>query len=122
MDLHDMKRVAEAEIMRYRENVAFINGQRDGGGDTAIWRDRQRWVWAVDRIRMLLEKTNPEKALFFVKLYRLDEPHGRIRVRESLVRLTLELHITSATLYRWREELLLSVAIAAVQTQALRPF
>ena len=119
-----MKRIAEREIDRYREHAAFVRGWIDGGGggDTALFRERQRWVWAVERVRTLLEASEPEKAQFFVQHYSLDKPHGRRRERPSIVKLSMELHVSEATLYRWRSEILLSVAVAAVQSQALRPF
>ena len=123
MDLQEMKKTAEYEILHYRESAAFAEGWLDGGGaDAARYRDRMRWVWAVERVRTLLKKTNPEKERFFAELYQLDRPHGRIRPCEAITRLSIEMFLSPSTLYRWREELLLSVAVAAVQSQALKPF
>ncbi|MBR0081589.1 MAG: hypothetical protein IJP98_02485 [Clostridia bacterium] len=119
-----MKKIAEREVLRYRESAAFVRGWLDGGGagDMAKFRERQRWVWAVERVRELLRKSAPDKERFFSRLYQLDEPHARCRIDETIVSLSLELYQSEATLYRWRSEILLSVAIAAVQSQALRPF
>ena len=124
MQMSEMKKLAEREVLRYRESAAFVRGWLDGGGsgDMAKFRERQRWVWAVERVRELLRKSAPEKERFFSRLYRLDEPHARCRIDETIVSLSLELYQSEATLYRWRSEILLSVAIAAVQSQALRPF
>ena len=124
MDIGEMKRIAEREIDRYREHAAFVRGWIDGGGggNIAQFRERQRWVWAVERVRMLLEVSEPDKATFFAQYYLLDEPHGRRRERQSMTKLSLELHVSETTLFRWRNEILLSVAVAAVQSQALRPF
>ena len=124
MHLREMKRMAEKEIMRYRESAAFVRGWLDGGGqgDPERFLERQRWVWAVERVLELLENKSPEKAVFCRRLYLLDKPHGRFSVPDTITKLSMELYVSPSTLYRWREEILLSVAIAAVQSRALRPY
>ncbi|MDO4852240.1 MAG: hypothetical protein Q4A88_02320 [Clostridia bacterium] len=125
MNLREMKRIAETEILRYRESAAFVKGYLDGGGsgDSKRFAERQRWVWAVERVRTFLRSAAPEREVFFARLYQLDVPHAkRCVVQESILRLSMELYASPQTLYRWREEILLSVAIAAVQAKALRPY
>ena len=124
MHLKEMKRIAEKEILRYRESAAFVRGWIDGGGqgDPARFRERARWVWAVERVREAIHRRSPEKEGFFSRLYELDRPHGKRSIPASIVKLSMELYTSESTLYRWRDELLLSVAIAAVQARALQPF
>ena len=61
MNLREMKRIAEKEVERYRESAAFVRGYLDGGGagDSARYAERQRWVWAIDRVRERLRTANP---------------------------------------------------------------
>ena len=124
LELSEMRRIAEREVLRYRENASFVRGWIDGGGngDTARFRERQRWVWAVERVRESLRKTAPEKERFFAELYQLDHPHGRIRAAAVIRRISIEQYISISMLQRWRSEILFSVAIAAAQAQAFRPY
>lgn len=124
MNLREWKQVAEREVRRYRESKAYVAGFDAAGaaGDPTKRNERARWVWAVESVRLHLLRTDPEKAAFFARLYRLDEPHGRLRQKETVLKIALELYISEATLYRWREEILYSVALAAAQVGAFRPF
>ena len=124
MNLREWKQVAEKEVLRYRESKAYVAGFDAAGaeGDRTKRNERARWVWAIETVRLHLYKTDPEKGDFFVRLYRLDEPHRRIPEKQQILLLTEDLFISEATLYRWREEVLLSVALAAAQVGAMRPF
>ena len=124
MQLRELKRIAEKEVGRYRESAAFVRGYLDGGGtgESARYEERQRWVWAIDRVREQLAAAHPEKAAFFERLYRFDAPHGKRITKETMIKLSMELYTAPSTLYKWREEILLSIAIAAVQSKAIRPY
>ena len=124
LQVWEMKRIAKKEVERYRDSAAFVRGYLDGGGagDSDRYAQRQRWVWAIDRVRELVRKSDPDKSAFFERYWRFDAPHTRRNEQETIVRLSLELYVSPSTLYQWRDDLLLSVAIAAVQAKALRPF
>ncbi len=124
MNLREWKRVAEREVLRYRESKAYIAGFDAAGaeGDPTKRNERARWVWAIETVRLHLYKTDPEKANFFTRLYRLDVPHRHVRQKQQILPLAEELFISEATLYRWREEVLLSIALAAAQVGVMRPF
>ena len=124
MDLKDWKKIAEREVYRYRDNRAYVRGVLDAGGAGESERMRRcaRWTLAVDYAREYLEKIDPVKARFFVALFGLDQPKRRRSERQSITRLSFELNVTPAALYKWKAETLSLVLLAAVQTGALRVY
>ncbi len=124
MQIKDLTGLADREVRRYRENAAFLRGYADGGkaGKSERLEHAQRWVWAIERVCAVLKEKAPEKEAAFRRMYDLDRVHRRFEMRDTVVKLSLELHVSPSTLYRWREEILLSIAVAAVQSGAFKPY
>ena len=123
MDWKEWKRIAELEVYRYRDNQAYVRGVLDSGGTGGERMQRSaRWVLAVDYAKTYLERNDPQKALFFKRLFGLDEPRSRRRERSTVLSLSFELNVTTTTLYKWKAETLSLVLLAAAQTGALRPY
>ena len=116
MDLNDWKKLAEREVSRYRDNQAYVRGVLDGGGTGGERMQRcARWVLAVDYTRAHLKRTDPQKAEVFSKLFGLNAARTAKAV-------SIELHMSITTVYRWKSEALSLVLLAAAQTGALRPY
>ena len=124
MDWKDWKRIAEREACRYRDRKAFLRGVQDGGGrvESARVAEAARWTAAVEYAQAHLEREDAEKARFFKELYGIDRPAGRYRGKKSVDALSLRLNAAPATLYRWRNEALTLLVLAAVQTKAIQPY
>lgn len=124
MDLKTMKRIAEQETERYRDNRAYMQGVLDAGGSVERLRFQKRAAWAiaVEYAKAYWDRTDPAKAAFFSIFYRLDHPHKSLSSRPSIHRIAMQLHVTESTLYRWKNEILTTVILAAIQTGALRPY
>ena len=124
----ELRKRADGEAMRYRENRAYMQGVEDGlDAHTSIsekYHDCARWVWTVERVREWLRLYEPAIEDFFARYYALDggtPRHARKR-GENMVRVSVELHIGVSTLYKWREHVLDQLVLAATQAGALEPF
>lgn len=120
MDIKKMKRIAERELFRYRDNCAFLQRVWEAGGKL----DRvscTAWVKAINSARAHFAKTDPVKESFFATYYRLDRPSSRYRRKGTNTAIALQFHISPSTLYHWRNEILTIVILAATQNGALRP-
>ena len=124
MDLKAMKRIAERELKRYRDNRAYVQGVIDAGGDPTklLFRDRASWALAVEYAKTHFERTDPAKAAFFSGYYHLDRPAKKYEGKVSLAAIAMQLHISESTLYHWRNAALTITVMAAIQTGALRPY
>lgn len=128
MDRLEWRRIADKEARAYRRSTAFVQGYLDGGGSLAShalserFRERLRWVWAIERVREHLNGTDAAKEAFFVRYYGLDRPQTRRECRESVTKLAMSLYCSPATLARWREEILDDLVLAAAQVGALHAF
>ena len=124
MNLKMMKRLAEREIFRYRDNRAYMQGILDACGEPARLKEYERvlWVRAVDCAKAYWEKEDPLKAAFFAGYYRTDRPKKRYEQKPSIRALAMQLHVSEPTLYKWRSELVTTVVLAAIQAGALQPY
>lgn len=122
MQEKDWKRIAEKEARHYRDHMAFMRGVEDAkGGETERYRQSGKWVLAVNYVLEHLKRTDPEKERFFRCIYGIDSGKPR-RGERAFLALAFEFHTTSSTLYRWRNELVSLLLIAASQTGALIPY
>ena len=124
MDLKTMKTIAERELFRYRDNKAYVQGVIDAGGDPRSLRfpARAAWALAVEYAVGHFERTDPAKAAFLSAFYHLERPPKRFAPKRTMSGVAMRLHVSDATLYRWKNEVLTAVVFAAIQTGALRPF
>lgn len=123
----DIRHAAELNARRYRENVSYLRGYEaaaDAGRPLpSKYVEKAGWVWAVERVRADLKAKEPEKELFFARLYHLDEPApGHPGRGSEIMKLSLDLNVSPSTLYKWRETILADVLMAAVQIGVLKPF
>jgi|GEM_PF-3730567 len=81
----------------------------------------QGWVWAIEQALSLLEREAPHKAQLMELLFFADTgdtPSDSCRRREDLAE---ELHVSEATLYRWRDDIMQLVMAAAIEAGVLSP-
>jgi hypothetical protein len=122
MHVNDWKRIAEREASRYRENKAFIQGVADSGGAASDrYRQKQKWVLAVEYVLAYLHRTDAEKERFFRLCYGIDGTRKQLS-EKGMVALSFSFNVSVTTLYRWRTEYTSLLMIAAAQTGALRPY
>ena len=123
MNLKDWKKLAEHEVYRYRDNEAYVQGVLDAGclKGERMWRCA-KWTLAVDHAMAYLKRTDPLKAQFFSRFFGLESPLKRRSEARSIIKLSMELNVSTSTLYKWKSEALSLVLLAAAQTGALRPF
>ena len=124
MDIKTMKRIAERETLRYRDNLAYMQGALDAGGDyeqTRFYRCAA-WVRAVQGAMAYFMRTDPAKAGFFTGYYHLDRPPTCRDSKRTMAAIAALFHVSESTLYHWRNEALTVVVMAAIQTGALRPY
>ena len=124
MDLKDWKRTAEHEVYSYRDHQAYVQGVLDcgkiSGGEKL--HHCAKWALAVDYALRYLKQHDPLKARFFTELFGIERPLRRRSEARSIIALSMELNVAPPTLYKWKNEALSLVLIAAAQTGALRPY
>ena len=123
----DLRHAAEQNAKRYRENLSYLRGYEAaanaGRSLPAKYVEKAGWVWAVERVRADLKAKEPEKERFFARLYHLDAPvSGHPGRGNEIMKLAMEMNVTSSTLYRWREMILADLLMAAVQIGVLKPY
>ena len=123
----ELRHAAEQNAKRYRENLSYLRGYEAaataGRPLPAKYVEKAGWVWAVERVRADLKAKEPEKERFFARLYHLDAPvSGHPGRGNEIMKLAMELNVTSSTLYRWREMILADLLMAAVQIGVLKPY
>ena len=123
----DLRHTAEQNAKRYRENLSFLRGYGAAADPARPLSPRAvekaGWVWAVERVRSDLKRKDPEKEIFFARLYHLDSPcAGRVARKNEITKLSMELNVSPSTLYKWREQILADLLLAAVQAGVLKPF
>ncbi len=124
MDLKECRKLAEHEVYRYRDHQAYVQAVLDCGkltGGEKLNRSA-KWVLSVDYAKEYLERHDPLKAKFFSLLFGLERPRRRGSEARTIISLSMELSVSAATLYKWRNEALSLVVLAAAQTGALRPY
>lgn len=122
MCVKEWKRIAEWEAVHYRERKAFLRGMEDAGcAMTERAAQYKRWVDAVERVLVYLERYAPEKGLFFRQCYGIDGDR-KLYDKKGMLRLTFVFHASQSTLYQWRDEVLSLLLIAAAENGALQPF
>lgn len=131
-----LRKVAACHAKAYREYKEYLRGYAAGKATDAKnrlggiameseevsrkVRLRSGWVSAVDTVRLHLEKTDPEKAKIFEQLFGLD---GKNRYKDNrVIGLSMELNVSPANIYRWRENILNQLVLAAAQEGVLNPF
>ena len=123
----DLRYMAERNAKRYRENLSFLRGY-DAAADAGRplppkYLEKAGWVWAVERVRADLKAKEPEKERFFARLYHLDQPMSGHPGRGSeIIKLSMDMNVSTSTLYKWREMILADLLLAAVQAGVLKPF
>ncbi|MBR0507291.1 MAG: hypothetical protein IJJ86_01630 [Clostridia bacterium] len=122
MNVRTWKRIAEKEVLHYKEHLAFQKGVEDAGGErTERYRTSKRWTDAVDAVCAHLHRNDPEKERFFRAYCGIGEPRIKRR-NDSAVSVAMRLNISTSTLYKWRGEVLTLVLLAAAQNGVLKPF
>ena len=121
MEIKTMKRIAERELFRYRENQEFLLAVWSAGGDLnripcALWSK------AIKGARAHFAATDPVKEAFFADYYHLDRPPRKHQGKASMRVMAMLYHASESTLYHWRSELLTVTVMAAIQYGALRPY
>lgn len=127
-----LRKAAACHAKAYREYKEYLRGyaagkETDAGNNAAVpdevrrkVRLRSGWVSAVDTVRVHLEKTDPEKAKVFERLFGLD---GENRYKDNrVIGLSMELNVSPANIYRWRESILNQLILAATKEGVLNPF
>ena len=118
----DWKRIAEREAARYREHKAFIRGVEDAAGAvTERYRRSVKWVAAIEAVLDYLQQHDREQERFFRRLFGIDGTR-RYRGEKGMRALSTELCVSLSALYRWKNNLLSLLLLAAAQTGALRPY
>ena len=123
----DLRHAAERNAKRYRENLSYLRGyEAAADADRPLspkYAEKAGWVWAVERVRADLKAKEPEKERFFARLYHLDQPMSGHPGRGSeIIKLSMDMNVSTSTLYKWREMILADLLLAAVQAGVLRPF
>lgn len=81
------------------------------------------WVSIIDRVHAAYQSTNPEKARAMERLFGFAHPVPRRRTHRSrIIKLSMEFCVSEPTMYKWREEIVFSTMLAAVEAGALRPY
>ena len=74
-------------------------------------------------VRKLLQEEDPLKEKFMARLFGLDIVIPRRKTaRERMIKLSLELHCSEATLYNWRAEIVELVLYGAIEAKLIQPF
>jgi hypothetical protein len=122
MCVKEWKRIAEWEVLHYREHKAFLKGVEDAA---CVMTERaeqfKRWVEAVERVLVYLNRYAPDKERFFRQCYGIDGDR-KMYDKKGMLRLTFLFHVSQSTLYQWRDEVLSLLLIAAAENGALQPF
>lgn len=124
-----LRKIVAGHARSYRNYKAFLRGYGEGSavagqmGDEMLGeraRIRSQWVEVIDTVRRKLETTDPEKAEVLVRLFDLD---GFGKSRDNrVIRLAMDLNTSQANVYRWRENVLDQIILAATQRGLLHPF
>ena len=121
MDLKTMKRIAERELFRFRENQEFLLAVWSAGGDlTRV--PCYLWAKAIKGARAHFAATDPVKEAFFADYYHLDRPNRKHKGRVTMTEMALLYHMSESTLHHWRNEVLTVTIMAAIQYGALKPY
>lgn len=123
MDLQ-LRKTAARHAKCYRSYKAYLSGFEDAQPselfETEGHRIKAGWVTAVEMVQKRLLAADPEKAMVFSRLFQL-ESGSRCR-RNEVIRLSMELHVSTANIYKWRESILDELLLAATQLDILQPF
>lgn len=128
-----LRKMAAGHARSYRNYKAFLRGYEDGRlegkptgkgiEDRELSRQakiRAGWVAVIETVREKLEQTDPEKGEVFVRLFDLD---GFGKSRDNrVIRLAMDLNTSQANVYRWRENILDQLILAATERGLLHPF
>lgn len=124
-----LRKLAAGHARSYRNYKAFLRGYGDGCATGAPTEDRELsqraqmragWVAVIEAVREKLEQTDPEKGEVFVRLFDLDG-YGKAR-DNRVIRLAMDLNTSQANIYRWRENILDQMILAATERGLLHPF
>lgn len=123
MDLQ-LRKIAARHAKCYRSYKAYLSGFEDAQPselfETEGHRIKAGWVTAVEMVQKRLLAADPEKAMVFSRLFQLGSG-SRCR-RNEVIRLSMELHVSTANIYKWRESILDELLLAATQLDILQPF
>ena len=81
------------------------------------------WVEAIEAARAALREEYPLKERLMARCFGLDvaAPRGQ-DARTRLVKLSMDLHVATSTLYKWREDAVDLTLYGAIEAGALRPY
>lgn len=139
--LLELRRAAADALLRYRRMKTYLQALDAGEPQPAPpWRARHAdaaearctpeeearlrgWVAAVDNARAMLRRAYPLKERFMARCFGLDVPIPRSHgVKARLLKLSLDMHVSQSTLYRWREDAIELTLYGAIEAGVLRPF
>lgn len=139
--LLELRREAAGALMHYRRAKQYLQALDAGEPQPAPpWRARREdaakarctpeeearlrgWVAAVDNARAMLRRAYPLKERFMARCFGLDVPIPRSHgVKARLLKLSLDMHVSQSTLYRWREDAIELTLYGAIEAGVLRPF
>lgn len=107
---------ALAQLLAYRQHCTAAKK-----GET-LGRQARAWMHVIARVRKLLQEEDPLKEKFMARLFGLDVViPQRKTARERLIKLSLELHCSEATLYNWRAEIVQLVLYGAIEARLIQP-
>ena len=115
--LGSYRKMAEHELLEYRESLAYIKGyeaSKREGTDGRRYLRRVEWTGAIEDAWEMIEANDSEKAKFFTQYYGLESPR-RGKLKYAIVKLSMEYCVSITTLYRWREQVLDLVIVMAAR-------
>ncbi|MDO4543389.1 MAG: hypothetical protein Q4C01_02445 [Clostridia bacterium] len=121
------RRIADREALKYRERLAYIRGFEQGMGEntpiSSKYVEARKWVWVIERVRAKLACYSPQKEKFFAEYYGLDRPLSKYETKRSRIyKIAAALYVGESTLYKWKEQILDDMLLAAVQAGLYKPF
>lgn len=118
--LTKVKQTAAKQLASYRKSKALLASHTLKAQERA---QLARWTQAIEGARAILHDAMPEKERAMTRLFGLDAPTPRhLRAHTRLIRLSMDMNVSESTLYKWRNEILLLVMGAAIETGAVSPF
>ena len=107
--------IAQIKQCEQMRNVLPANSQNDNDGMKVA----RKWITAIDRARIDLEESKPETAEA-ISIYIFEPVEvGKEEAREKVLRKAC---ISEPTFYRWREEFVQRVMMAAIELGVLNVY
>ena len=111
---------AMERLMEYRADRKLL-GKTGRGARRRVY--LARWAAAIEGVLDMYRQEDPDKARAMDRLFGLTHPTPRLQKNRSrMLRLAADFCVSESTLYKWREEILTAVLVAAVENGAFAPF